>query len=137
MTWLASKLNRRIQFMKQEQTADAVTGGFKQTYKSLGIAWAGIEPLSVSAAAYVRNVQIEDAPTHKFTVRRNKAADIDIYGDGIVKADYFIFLLSNNIPTTGRLFKILTAMNVDERNEQLQFLAKEIGMLDTLLGVIK
>lgn len=136
MTWLSAKLNKRIQIMKQEQEASS-TGGFKQTYKSLEIIWAGIEPVSVSAAAYVRNVQIEDAPTHKFTVRKNKAANIDIYGEGIVRADYYVFLLNTNIPTTGRLFKILTAMNVDEQDEQIQFLAKEMGMLDVLTGVIK
>lgn len=136
MTWLSAKLNRRIQFMKQEQEASS-TGGFKQTYKVLEIVWAGIEPISISAAAYVRNVQIEDVPTHKFTVRKNRPANIDIYGDGVVKANYYVFLLNSNIPMTGRLFKILTAMNVDEQDEQIQFLAKEMGMLDTLTGVIK
>jgi len=136
MTWLSAKLNKRIQIMKQEQEASS-TGGFKQTYNALGIVWAGIEPISVSAAAYIRNVQIEDAPTHKFTVRRNVAGNIDIYGEGIIRADYYVFLLKTNIPTTGRLFKILTAMNVNEDDEQIQFLAKEMGMLDTLTGVIK
>ena len=136
MSWLSAKLKYRIQFMKQEQEASS-TGGFKQTYKALGITWAGIEPLSVSAASYVRNVQREDAPTHKFTVRKNKLVNVDIYGDGVVKANYYVFLLNTTIPMTGRLFKILTAMNVDEQDEQIQFLAKEMGLLDTLTGVIK
>lgn len=136
MTWLSAKLNKRIQFMKQEQVASS-TGGFKQTYKALEIVWAGIEPISISAGAYIRNVQIEDAPTHKFTVRKNESANINIYGEGVVRADYYVFLLNTNIPITGRLFKILTAINVDEANEQIQFLAKEIGILDTLTGIIK
>jgi head-tail adaptor len=136
MTWLSARLNRRIQFMQQTQVP-VDDGGIRQTYEVIvPKVWAGMVPVSVSAGSYVRNVQVADAPTHKFTVRKNKTAGVDIHGDGAVKTDHFVFLLSVNAQTTGRLFRILTAMNVEEKDEYIEFLAKEMGTLDTTRGVL-
>lgn len=136
MALLINKLNRRILFLEQAQDPSAA-GGMKQTYKQLHRCWAGCEPVGTSAASYVRNVQVGDAPTHKFTVRRSLPAGVDVYGDGVVKASNFVFMLSGNSPTSGRLFRILSAANKDEADESIEFLAKEMGALDAQRGIIK
>lgn len=136
MTWLASKLNRRILFLEQAQDPNSA-GGLTQTYKQLAKCWASCEPVSTSAGSYVRNVQVEDAPTHKFMVRRSVPAGVDTYGEGVVKSTNFVYLLTGNTPTTGRLFRILAASNDGEVDETLSFLAKEMGVLDTQKGIIK
>ena len=136
MAWLVNKLNRRILFLAQVQTPNAA-GGATQTYRQLAKVWAGVEPVGASAASYVRNVQVEDAPTHKFTVRRSVPMGVDIYGTGFVTSTNFVYLLSGNTPTTGRLFRILTAVNVGENDESIEFLAKEMGQLDTQRSIVK
>jgi hypothetical protein len=136
MTWLASQLSRRILFLVPTQTPNAA-GGLTQTYKQLARVWAGVKPVSMSAGSYVRNVQIGDAPTHEFTVRRSIPMGVDTYGTGFVKADNFVFLLSSATPTVGRLFRILSAANVDEIDESIKFLAKEIGQLDAQKGIVQ
>lgn len=136
MTWFASKLNRRILFLEQVQDPNSA-GGLTQTYKQLAKCWAGMEPVGTSAVSYVRDVQVADAPTHRFTVRRSLPAGVDTYGSGVVKATNFVYLLSGNTPTTGRLFRILSASNDDEHDETISFLAKEMGVLDTQKGIIK
>lgn len=135
MTWLVDKLSRRIEFMQQEQTA-ASDGSYTQQYKVLAKVWAGCEPLSANAAKYIRGVQVEDGPTHKFTVRRSIPMGVDVYGTGFVKADNFIFLLSTHQGTIGRLFRILTAANNMEQDEFIEVIAKEMGSFDTSRGVM-
>lgn len=134
--WLVDKLNRRILFLAPVQTPNAA-GGATQTYKQLAKVWAGFEPVSTSAGSYVRNVQVEDAPTHKFLVRRSVPQGVDIYGTGFVKSDNFVFVLTNSATSEGRLFRILSASNSKEIDESIEFLAKEIGMLDGQRGIIK
>lgn len=136
MSWLINDLNRRILFMELVQTPDT-TGDAVQTYKQVARCWAGCKPVGTSAGSYVRNVQVEDAPTHTFKVRRNTRAGIDVYGAGVVKSENFIFLLGGNQPTVGRVFRILKASNAAEADEYLEILAKEIGQLDTTKGVIR
>jgi len=136
MTWLSDKLSRRIQFMRGEQIPNAA-GGSTQTYKPLVKVWAGVAQISESAAAaYIRNVQIKDTPTHKFTVRYCLMIGMTSEGGGYIRADNFIFLLSRNSDSVGRLFKIITARNVREADEYVEILAKEMGQLDTLKGVV-
>ena len=122
--------------MEQVQDPTA-TGGLAQTYKQLARVWAACEPTGTSAASYVRNVQVGDAPTHKFTVRRSRPMGVDTYGTGVVKAENFVFLLSGQTPTVGRLFRILSAANAGEADEYIEFLAKEMGLLDTQRGIVK
>lgn len=132
MTWLVDRLNRRVQFMEQVQEPNATTGGYTQKYRVLSKVWSGCEPVGTSAAAYVRGVQINDAPTHKFTVRRSipqGVATAEVGGH--VKSDNFIYLLSTHQPQSGRLFRILTASNNLEQDEYIEVLAKEMGVLDT------
>lgn len=136
MTWLVTTLNRRILFLKQQQDPNTA-GGLTQTYKQLARVWAGIKEVGTSAGSFVRNVQVDDAPTHKFTVRRSIPMGVDTYGTGFVKATNFVFLLSSNTPTVGRLFRILSAANVGESDEYIEFLAKEMGMLDTQKGIVR
>ena len=122
--------------MQQEQES-ASDGSYTQKYKALGKVWAGLEPISASAAAYVRGVQINDAPTHKFTVRKSIPMGVATSEvGGYVKADNFIFLLSTHNPQTGRLFRILGAANSMEQDEFIEGLAKEMGVLDTSRGVM-
>lgn len=136
MTYLLNILNRRILFLEQTQVPNTA-GGLTQTYRQLVKCWAGCEPVGTGAAAYVRNVQVEDAPTHKFTVRRSVPGRLDFYGNGVIKSTNFVFLLSNNSPAVGRLFRILKPTNVGENDEYIEFLAKEIGELDAQRGIIK
>lgn len=136
MTWLVNKLNRRILFLAQVQTPNEA-GGATQTYTQLARVWAGVEPVGTSAASYVRNVQVEDAPTHKFTVRRSIPMGVDTYDTGFVKSTNFVFLLGSASSTVGRLFRILTAVNVGENDESIEFLAKEMGQLDSQKGIVK
>ena len=136
MTWLIDKLSRRIMFMQQDQEA-ALDGSYTQKYKALGKVWAGLEPVSASSAAYVRGVQINDTPTHKFTVRKSipmGVATAEV--GGFVKSDNFFFLLSTHNPQTGRLFRILGAANNAEQDEYIEGLAKEMGVLDVSRGVM-
>lgn len=135
MTWLVNRLNRRILFLSQIQTPNAA-GGAEQQYKQLAKVWAGCEPVGGSAGSYVRNVQIEDAPTHKFTVRRSIPMGVDMYDTGMVKSDNFVFLLSTHTPTTGRLFRILHPTNVGEADEYIEFLAKEMGQIDAQRSIV-
>jgi hypothetical protein len=138
MTWLVDRLNRRIMFLEPMQKPSD-NGGLAQTYRQLGKGpvWAEVKPVGTSAGSYVRNVQIEDAPTHSITVRRSVPMGVDIYGTGFVKADNFIYLLSSNSPSVGRLFRILSASNIDEADESISFLVKEIGQLDTQKGIVR
>jgi len=89
MTWLSDKLSRRIQFMRGEQIPNAA-GGSTQTYKPLVKVWAGVAQISESAAAaYIRNVQIKDTPTHKFTVRYCLMIGMTSEGGGYIRAYIF------------------------------------------------
>lgn len=135
MTWLVNELNRRILFLRQEQQPNATTGGARQVYRQLVKVWAGVKELSPGAANYVRNVQTGDAPTHKFTVRRSVPAGVDTYGEGVVKADNFVYLMSS--ANVGRLFRITSAANIGEADEYLQFYAKEMGQIDVKQGIIQ
>lgn len=135
MTWLVNELNRRILFMEQTQVPNS-EGGLTQTYKQLAKVWANLKPVGTSVGSFVRNVQVGDVPTHKFKVRRNRAMGVDTYGTGFVQADTFVFLLGDNSPTVGRLFRIMSASNENENDEAIEFLAKEMGQLDTTRGVI-
>jgi hypothetical protein len=122
--------------MQQEQL-DATDGSYTQKYKALAKVWAGVDPISASAAAYIRGVQINDSPTHKFTVRRSVPMGVATAEvGGFVKADNFIFLLSSNPGTVGRLFRILAAANNMEQDEFIEIMAKEMGTFDTSRGLL-
>lgn len=136
MTWLINELNRRIMFLEQVQEPQA-DGSMRQGYRQLLKVWASVKPVSTSAASYVRNVQVGDSPTHQFKVRRSVPAGVDTYGDGVLKSTNFVFLLTTASPMQGRLFRILTAANVDESDECIQFLAKEMGQLDVQRSIIQ
>ena len=122
--------------MTQEQTPNS-DGGYTQQYKNLAEVWAGVDPISASAAKYIRSVQIGDAPTHKITVRRSLPMGVaTAEAGGFVKADNFIFLLSTTKGTIGRLFRIDAAQNVGELDEYLEVMVKEMGQFDTSRGVM-
>ena len=122
--------------MQQDQTA-ATDGSYTQKYTPIGKVWAGVEPISSTAAAYIRGVQINDNPTHKFTVRKSipqGVATAEV--GGFVKADNFIFLLSVHAGTIGRLFRILAAANNLEQDEFIEIIAKEMGVFDSSRGLM-
>ena len=122
--------------MQQDQAA-ATDGSYTQKYKVLAKCWAGLEPISSTAAAYIRGVQINDNPTHKFTVRKSIPQGVATSETGgFVKSDNFIFLLSTHAGTTGRLFRILAAANNMEQDEFIEIVAKEMGVFDTSRGLM-
>lgn len=135
MTFLVDILSRRVEFMSQDQEPNS-DGGYTQKYKKLaGAVWAGCKPLSASTASYIRSVQTGDAPTHLFTVRRSVPMGVATGEEGgVVKSDNFIFLLTSNSGTTGRLFRILTSQNVGEMDEYIEIMSKEMGQFDTSRG---
>lgn len=110
MTWLAPKLNKRIQLLKAVQDPGVgvgLDGGLSRGYELITSLWAGFKP--VKAGQYIRGVQVDDGITHIFTIRRvgvdslgkQFAAAFSMGFDSTkdqspVKTEYFIFLNYGN-----------------------------------------
>lgn len=139
MTWLVSKINKRVQVGKPTQIAND-EGGFDFGFDVLLTLWMGMNPVSYKGAGltYIRGAQINENITHKFTVRRLAIASLGrTYGKGfsgsfdsiadlgLLKSDYYLFLQQGST-VKGRLFRIHEILNKNERNEYLEIGAEEI-----------
>jgi head-tail adaptor len=119
MTWLANKLRHRVDIVKPVQTPNATTGGSDRTYSVQATVWAGfsaIETVGGVRALWERNVQVgdEDAPTHKFKMRRNSKLGIDFLGAvPKLQGTYWIRLKTEN--GKARLFRIRGVRDAKER----------------------
>lgn len=144
MAWIVNDLQYRIIFLRHEQTPDPITGGMRSTYETLAKVWAGMQPLNMASmwrgAGYVRDVQISEYPTHKFTVRKNPSIGVTSEHNGIIKSDHFILLLNSRTPGFGRLFRIAFASEITTHgagNDSIyEIVAKELGTFDTGRGAL-
>lgn len=140
MTWLAPKLDKRIQIGRGVQTASGA-GGLNFAFRSLLTVWAGVSPLSFREC--IRGEQVGRTDTHEFTIRRAALNDLgkaftlafSTASDSIpdispLKSDYFIFL-QNGSATKGRLFRIRRLMDNNERGEYVMVRAEEIDEVGT------
>lgn len=145
MTWLAPKLNKRIQIQQPSQTA-ASSGALEMTFTTLKTIWAEVKPVSryTAFAAMVRGQNTnEGQETHIITVRTGAIIGLnretskafssafdnidDIYQ---LKSNYFIFL-NDGSSTKGRRFAI-KGMQLDEANgEFIKIFAEEMEEVGT------
>jgi hypothetical protein len=133
MTWLAPKLNRRIDICKPIQDPDK-EGGFELSFEIVVSIWAAIAPIRATPFnKWIRGMQINENPTHNFTIRscaldiiRNKSGEKTL---NPVKSNYFIFLREGNdeASTKGRRFAIREVVNVKESGEYYILSAEELN----------
>lgn len=121
MTWLTPRLNRKIDLCKpvQEPTSD---GGFVRDYEIVMTMWAEIVPLR--ALTYIRGVQIDEAITHKFIVRKIAVESMGNATLNELKGNYFIFLRESTV-MKGRRFAIKNILNYKEKNEYYEIFVEE------------
>ncbi len=139
MSWLAAKLNRRIQIRKGVQTEDEY-GGFSQTYETIATIWAKVQPLKGirEYVSIIRGEALADVETHDFLVRAvalwslgkefstgfgggyNNILDIEP-----LKSDMFIFLEEGSA-IKGRLFRVVDIKLDEDRREFVKFRGRQV-----------
>ena len=139
MTWLAAKLNKRVQIGNPIQRAND-EGGFDFSFDVILTVWMGMNLVGNKGAFlnYLRGQQINETATHKFIVRKIAVQELGrefslAFSNAFkympdlmpLTSDYFLFLQKSN-SIEGRLFRILGAKEVKERNEYLEIDAEEI-----------
>ncbi len=155
MTWLAAKINERVQILlprlvpNDEGGGDFLfgnplgdgfdAGGFEQL-APVKTVWMGFEPISFkdSGAKYFRGEQVNESVTHGFLVRRIAVDDLgEEFDKGFsigfknmpnlmnLKADYFL-LVQRGSSVKGRLFRIDSIIDHKEQREYLKIAAEEI-----------
>ena len=102
----AGNLRHLVTIQKNTPTADGM-GGQTASWAATSTAWAGIWP--VSAKERVSNQQLETQLTHKIRIR---------YQAGVTTA--------KRVKYDTRYFKIISIINMDERNITLDLLCTEI-----------
>jgi len=135
MTWMAAKLNRRVQICHNDQS-EAASGGFSFVKTTLKTVWCSVKPLS--EYAYVRGEMAGEGSTHIFNIRRGAvesigvafstafSSDFDTIADlNMLKADFFLFLEEGST-SKGRLFKIDRTKDNEERKEYMVIIAREM-----------
>jgi len=136
-TWLVPRLDKRVQILEPSQ-GEAEAGGFIQDYSTLKTIWMGVE--SVSHNAYRRFSSIEGFGnvSHTFICRRNAVDTLGVAFDSAfstemdsiadlnpLKSTFYLGMEQGNT-IKRRIFKILRAMDVNEKREYLSFLCEEI-----------
>lgn len=129
MTFLASRLRHRGSVRRPVQTPNTTTGGFDYSYEIITPLWMELKPISsnrIIVAMYTHGTQTADYPTHVIVVRRNKSLGVDFLGGAMpaVQSENMIFV--DGADGQGRMFKIYSAINKDERGEYLELIVKEI-----------
>lgn len=142
MTWLAPKLDRRIQIQKPIQSA-AAYGALETTYTTLKTIWAEVKPVSDNSRRFAVSIRGQNATdeieTHIFTVRmaalkglgteQGKAfsSAFDTIDDiNQIKSNYFIFLNTGS-SVKGRRFRIKGARLDESRDEYVSIFASELS----------
>jgi head-tail adaptor len=128
MTFLADRLNKRVDVLEVVQTPRA-DGGFDRDYVTVLSVWAGLKP--VQAGQYIRGVQVAQGITHIFTVRKRPFDELDPADSGFdsinLKRTYYIrFVPEAGVSSKGRLFRIISTINNEEQNEYYLINAEEI-----------
>lgn len=113
MSRLAHRLNKRIRIQEIVETPNATTGGTDRTYSDYFSLWAEVIP--VKSNEYLGGKQIAEYPTHKITIRFNTD----------MRKDLFINL-TQKPHEPDRLLRIISMVNIEERNEYQEIMAKEI-----------
>jgi len=140
MTWLAPKLNTRIQIGTPTQEPNDA-GGFDFGFDVILKIWSEFKPLSIGSfirSRPIRGEQSDVTETHKFKVRRTAVACLgrqfttafDDSFDSIadlnpLKTDYYIFVQKGSA-VKGRLFRIHGVVDNLEQMEYLNITAEEI-----------
>ncbi len=139
MTWLAPKLNERVQIGNPIQTANNA-GGFDFTFNTLLTVWMRLLPVTFkgSGSKYIHGEQVNEDITHGFLVRSIEVAQLGKeYGLGFsesfkfmpnligLKSDYFLFVQRRST-VKGRLFRIHGVIDNKEQREFLKVTAEEI-----------
>jgi hypothetical protein len=154
MTWIAPKLNQRVQILKPTASAndngsldltfgtpfgDAFETDAFDRLAALKTVWMGVKPIGFkgTGARYVRGEQISELATHIFKVRHLAVnfgkAFSDGFNDGFktmddlitMKSNYFLFF-QKGLRIKGRLFRIHEVVNDGEHDEFLMIVAEEI-----------
>lgn len=138
VTWLVPQLDKRLQIGKPIQTPND-DGGFDFSFDAVLTVWGGLKPVNFkgSSGNYIRGEQINEAVSHKATVRKSAVDSLGReYGLGFsssfgmedlmsLKSDYFLFLETGST-VKGRLFRIHGMVNNNEQNEYLVVDVEEI-----------
>ncbi len=120
---LFSDLRQRIQ-VREAVNTPGDTGGMDSTYNPLATVWGQVRPLPISAAvgAYIRDAQIDTQPTHIIRMRVNKELGVTRPG---LQANMYLYV--EDTPGEGRSFRILTAVDKDDRGLVIDVLVREMG----------
>jgi len=127
MTWLAPKLNKRVQIIIPTQDPND-DGGFDLEFESpLSTVWMGFKPVKFKGAEsdYIRGEQINEAISHEFLARKLSVNACGITDFMPLKTNYFLFLEKTS-STKGRLFRVRGVRNVEEQDEYLIIKVEEI-----------
>ena len=134
MTWLVSKLNKKIQVRIPVDTPNQA-GGFDRSYETQSTIWGGFKP--VKQASYVRGNQTislginnQERGTHEFIIRRvaidtlgrqfgfGFSVGYDSIADLMALKSELFFFVELGATTKGRLFRII---NIRDNKEQKEF----------------
>jgi hypothetical protein len=145
MTWLAPKLDKRVQIGEPIQEAND-DGGFDFSFTTLLTVWMGMKPITPGEfmrAQYIRGAQILEGVSHRFIVRRTAISSLSKeYGKGfgngfdsmedltMVKSNYFLFV-QHGSTVRGRLFRIRDIVDNMEQGEYFHISAEEIEQRGT------
>jgi len=135
MTFLADKLNHRVEIKQPIQTPNA-DGGYDRSYETLFTIWGGVEPIKYNP--YIRGTNSEQGTaTHKFTFRFTALSSLGRafglgFGDGFdtiadlntLKSEYYLFMKKNG--AKGKLFRVKNIKSNAERDEYILVMAEEI-----------
>jgi len=133
MTWLASKLDKRIDICKPIQTPDS-DGGFDTTFEVITSVWANIIPVKSSPfLTFIRGMQTTQTVTHVILVRECAVRHLKLRSTestlNPIKSNYFIFFRQGNedSATKGRRFAIREVVDVDEKGEYYRISVEELN----------
>ncbi len=148
MTWLVPQLRNRLQIRLAVQTPND-DGGFDRSYETIGTVWGGLAQRSFGRmmAEYIRGVQVAENSTHEVIIRKTAltdtlfgsntvgfgrcfsdsfAVDFDVIADlNPAKSDFFFFMEKGST-VKGRLFRVNTVEDTNERGEFLKLAVEEI-----------
>lgn len=105
MSLRAGRLRHRLTFMSPIQTPDG-KGAVTESYATTAVAWGSIEPLR--GKEYFESQLINSEVTGRIVTRYL----------GVINPSMIIIF-------NGRTFEIISIINVEEKNQELQIMVKE------------
>ena len=109
----------RCQIRRAVQTPNA-TGGIDTTFEVLNTVWCDITPIDLRSGRYLRDVQTDEVPTHKITMRHAQSTGTTRYH---LKSNCYLYIEEGD--PEGREFKIMAVTEVGERSDYLEILVME------------